>query len=322
MAIQTLQILRNLYFTSSRLGSNAFSQYQFVNLTAIDILSQYPVQAEGFLLDIRPPAQGMIPQHPLDRCHDLYFLNTAEHFTTILPHELNETLLIEAATPYLGLGSDQRLLELFEAAHSVMLAVLAAPQNSVILAKHLHPYLEVLLQVFPQNLSPRQFRMAIKTLIRITSPPSSISETQPFLPSTILELVRCRLDNASTDPLHETAGSSSYNGENITEPEFSEQSALVLALIDGLAYLPVDQLDNWLPIVGESLKVVQDTHQLHVCTQRFWQALSGGEMDVERAAVCATWWSTRGGRETVIDGLDHQQDGPFMSGGLQESSRL
>ena len=151
MAIQTLQILRSLYFISSRLGANAFSQYTFVYLTAIDILLQYPVQTEAFLQDIRPTSAGSIPQHPLDRCHDLYFLNTAEHFTVVLFPELNEHLLIGAATPYLGLGSDPRLLEIFEAAHSVMLAVLSAPQNSNLLARHIHPYVDALFKVFPKT---------------------------------------------------------------------------------------------------------------------------------------------------------------------------
>ena len=313
-------MLRNLYFISSRSGSSAFSQYTFVYLTAIDILSQYPVQAEAFLLEIRSTASKSIPQHPLDRCHDLYFLNTAEHFTTTLAPELNEQLLIVAATPYLGLGSDPRLLEIFEAAHSVMLAVLAAPQNSDILTIHLRPYLEVLFQVFPQNLSPRQFRMAIKTLVRITSPPSPISEHQPYFPSTILELMRFRSQTASPAPLH-TGAALTGSKEETSEPQLSEQSVLMLTLIDALAYLSIDQLDDWLPIVADSLGDIRDVHQRHTCSQRLWQALSSGEMDGQRAAICVTWWGTRGGREKVFQS-DDQESGPYMSGGLQETGRL
>ena len=90
---------------------------------------------------------GHIAQHPLDRCHDLYFLNTSEHFPLLLSHQTNEHLLIEAATPYLGLGGDKRLVEIFEAAHSVMLAVFAAPQNTEITIRHIYPYLETLFKV-------------------------------------------------------------------------------------------------------------------------------------------------------------------------------
>ena len=322
IAIQTLQTLRNLYFTSSRLGHNAFSHYTFVYLTAVDILSQYPVQAEAFLRDIQPASLASISQHPLDRCLDLFFLNTAEHFTTILPPELNELSLIGAATPYLGLASDPRLIEMFEAAHSVMLAVLAAAQNSNLLTKHLRPYLETLFQVFPQNLSPRQFRMAAKTLVRITSPPFPLSASQPLFPSVILELLRNRLETASSIPLRETLGRALAVREKIEEPTLSEQSTLVLALIDSLVYLPLEQLESWLPIVAESIKFIQDASQLQVCQQRFWQVLSTGEMDIERAALCVEWWGTDVGKEMLLNGSGPQKDATLMSGGLQESSRL
>jgi hypothetical protein len=147
LASQALQILRDLHFISSRSGANAFSQYAFVYYAAIDILSQYPVQAEAFLQDIRPAEIGAIPQHPLDRCHDLYFLNTAEHFPLMLTPQGNEQLLIRAAMPYLGVGGDQRLLETFEAAHSVMLAVFLAPQNVELVISHVRPYIDALFQV-------------------------------------------------------------------------------------------------------------------------------------------------------------------------------
>lgn len=298
-----------------------------MSLTAIDILSQYPVQAEAFLREIRPSSAGSIPQHPLDRCLDLYFLNTTEYFTTVLSPELNEELLVIAATPYLGLGSDQRLLEIFESAHSVMLAVLSAPQNSDLLAKHLHPYIDVLFRVFPQNLSARQFRMAVKTLIRISSPPSLISEKQPLLPSTVLELVRYRLETASSALILQNAGrpDPSISEENRTlfeQHPFSEQSVLVLTLVDALPFLPIDQLEDWLPIVAESLNMIKDADQIHTCRQRFWDVLSNGEMDVDRAALSVAWWITRGGRDMVLFGRNNQFEEPFMSGALEEASKL
>lgn len=63
--------------------------------------------------------------------------------------------------------------------------------------------------------------------------------------------------------------------------------------------------------------------------ERFWDSLSSGEMDVERAYFCVTWWSTRGGRELVLfgeeprnqqerqngEGRDEEQQA-LMSGGL------
>ena len=117
-------------------------------LTAIDILAKYPVEAESFLHEIRPVEIGCISQHPVDRCYDLYFLNTSEHFPLVMSMQVNEELLVKAATPYLGLGGDQRLIEVFEAAHSVMLAVFAAPQNTDLTIRHIHPYFGVLFEVY------------------------------------------------------------------------------------------------------------------------------------------------------------------------------
>ena len=152
ITLQTLHILRNLYFISSRSGANAFSQYSYVYLTAIDILSQYPVQAEAFLQEIRPSEIGHISDHPVERCFDLYFLNISEHFPLVLSIETNENLLVKAAIPYLGLGADQRLFEIFEAAHSVMLAVFAAPQCTDLTIRHIHYYFEALSKVCPVRL--------------------------------------------------------------------------------------------------------------------------------------------------------------------------
>ncbi|KAL8796370.1 MAG: hypothetical protein Q9195_001277 [Heterodermia aff. obscurata] len=321
LAVQTLHILRHLYFISSRSGANAFSQYTFVYLTAIDILAQYPAETESFLHDIRPAEIGTISQHPLERCYDLYFLNTSEHFPLVMSMQVNEELLVKAATPYLGLGGDQRLIEAFEAAHSVMLAVFSAPQNTDLTMRHIHPYFSVLFKVFPQNLSARQFRIAVKTLVAITTPPSPISELQPLLPSTILELIRQRLQDATSEHLRQLIPPSVPTSETPQQPALSEQSVLVLALIDALPFLPVIDLEVWLPIVARSLQIIQSDAMLQACRQRFWEVLSSGELDVERAEVCVAWWNTEGGRDSVLFG-SKVTSGPVTSGSVNEASKL
>ena len=320
MASQTLEILRDLYFITSRQG-RPFSHYTFVYLTAVDILSQYPIQAEAFLQKHPPTSVGSIPQHPLDRCHDLYYMNMAEHLTIVLDPEFNEQVLLAVATPYLGLGSDPRLLEIFEAAHSVMLAILSAPQNTDLVARHIHNYVDILFKVFPQTISARQFRMAIRTLIRITSPPALVSEAEPLLCAMLLELVRSRLESASSAPLSQVTISNG-SSENTEQSAQSEHSVLVLTLIDALPFLHIDRLEEWLPLTAEALNTVQDSSQVHTCRQRFWDVLSNGDMDLNRSALCVTWWGTWGGREMVFLGREQRQEEPFMSGGLQETSKL
>lgn len=153
IAVQSLHILRNLYFITSRAGQTSSTQYSFVNLVAIDILAQYPELAENFLRTIKPIELGQIPPHPLERCLDLFFLNTSEHFALILPPLANEELIITAATPYLAAGGNNHLLEIFEAAHSVVLAVFSAPQNADITAKHLPFYVDNLFAVCSSPIS-------------------------------------------------------------------------------------------------------------------------------------------------------------------------
>lgn len=147
LSMQALHILRNMYFVTSRIGPNSSSQHVFVTLAAVDILLQYPDLAENFLRSIRPTELGQIPAHPFERCLDLYFLNTAELFTFVLPSEPSEELLMSAALPYLAAGANRLLLEIFEAAHSVVLAVFAIPENAAVAAKHLPFYIENLFAV-------------------------------------------------------------------------------------------------------------------------------------------------------------------------------
>lgn len=68
-----------------------------------------------------------------------------------------------------------------------------------------------------------------------------------------------------------------------------------------------------------------------ICVERFWEILSNGEMDVERAHCCVTWWSTKGGRELVLFGSEpgamtaSEDDAPYMSGaigGVASESKL
>lgn len=308
--------------------ASSFSQYRFAYFSAIDILLRYPLQAEAFLQDIRPKSLGNISHHPLDRCQDLYFLNTAEQFASLLGPQCNEELLVTAARPYLGVHSDNRLRGIFEAAHSVMLAVMLAPQNSDLLSRHLHPYIEALFAVFPENLSPRQFRFAIRALVQLTSPLASISMEQPLLPSVILELVLHRLDNASDEPLpqHSDAAVLGLNSTKLAdhpdESILSERSALVVTLIDALPVLPPAQLEDLLPVVAQTLHSIPDITQRQACIERFWDILSKGEMDVGRSDLCIMWWTNQGGKELVLNGTRDEHSAHLMSGALTENAKL
>ncbi|KAL4917238.1 hypothetical protein BDW62DRAFT_88955 [Aspergillus aurantiobrunneus] len=339
LSMQCLHILRNLYFVSSRLGSNSSSQHTFVTLAAVDILAHYPDLAENFLTSIKPNEPGQIPAHPLDRCLDLFFLNTSELFTTVVSPKFSEDLFIQAALPYLPAGGNNHLLEIFEAAHSLALAVFAIPNNATVAEKHLPFYIDNLFAVFPANLSGRQFRLAFKTVLQVTAPPSPIANHQPLLPSILLEVLYDRaLNNASTSPLPQSSqnsNSATPNPDMAKEVpvQLSEQAVLTLALIDSLCFLRVEDLEEWLPLAANLINAVSAPEMRIACVERFWDTLSNGEMDVDRARYCVTWWSTKGGREMILLGAEnnaiaqggYQGQGAYMTGavgGVAPESKL
>ncbi|TVY62750.1 Peroxisomal membrane protein PEX17, partial [Lachnellula suecica] len=296
IASKALTALSNIHFISSRLGSNAFSAYTFVNLTSIDILSRFPVQSGDFLRSILPSHAGQIPAHPLQRNHDLFYLNTVEHFTLIMSPATTETLVTTPASPYLNPTANVHLLEIFEAAHSATLASLAAPQNGPLTAKILPFYVESLFASFPTNLSPRQFRFAFKALMQITTPPNQLAATEPLLAETLLELLHYRALHAPTAPLPPSVTVKSEADAAIQPPvPVSEQAVLLLTLLDALPHLPLGILEEWLPLAADLLNVVADSGMREHCRQRFWEVLESGEMDVERSAVCVGWWGGNGG---------------------------
>ena len=317
LAIKSLRILRSLYFITSRRGSSPFSQYTFVYLTTIDILAAYSSQCENFLRSIQPVDHAVIPTHPLNRCLDLFFLNTAEHFTSAVPFKTNEDLLVAAASPYLATGENGNLMPMFEAAHSLMLSVFSAQQNSDLTARHLPFYVNTVFQSFPRNLTARQFRLAFHTLLRLTSPPAPLSVAQPMLAATLLELLREQAAHASVAPLFSPDAIGARPG---CEPSLalSEQAVLVLAGIDCLSQVSLEMLDEWLPLTAEMVNSITDPGMREYGRENFWRVLVNGEMDLERGQVCHEWWTTRGGREAVLgDGVDlAAQEVPVMSGAI------
>lgn len=286
----------------------------------MDILAAHSIHAESFIHSIKPNDHSSIPEHPVDRNLDLFFLNTAEHFTLVLSSHLSEELLITAASPYLAAGGNNNLLPIFEAAHSVMLAVFCAPQNAELTVRHLPFYIEALFNVYPHNLTARQFRFAFKTLLRLTSPPSVLAANDPMLSVTLLELLYERTKHASVEPLFPHP--SQETAESTESPELSEQAVLTLTIIDTLPQIQLELLDEWLPLSADLVNGIEDPTMREHCKEHFWHILVGGEMDPDRSGLCHAWWSTRGGREMVLFGRGTEyEDSNSMSGALPDEVR-
>ncbi|KAI0834775.1 peroxin 8 [Hypoxylon sp. FL0890] len=343
MATKTLHILRNLSFISTRQDAGAFQVYEFTYLTSLDIITRYPDACVSYLQDTQPPSpqNGNVVPSPAIQALTLFYLNTAEHLPFSLPTPAAETLIITPATAHLSPTTSwltspannpqsSLTLQLFESSHACVLSVLSCPQHSSLAAQLIPFYIDVLLSSFPSRISPRQFRLAFRTVMQITSPPYPISATHPELSETLLEMLRFRAIDASTDPLlHLNEKATATSKEEA--PVVSEQTALVLALIDALPYLPLHVLEEWLTRAAETMNTILDPGMREVVRRRFWDILVSGEMDVERGAICVAWWGTNGGREMVLLGQPRGSGADFlMSGALvaeqdvqgKESSRL
>ncbi|KAI8949563.1 hypothetical protein F4801DRAFT_552542 [Xylaria longipes] len=332
LATKTLYALRNLSFISSRPGGNTTQVYTFTYLASLDILTRYPDACTRFLQETLPPPTTTVPP-PVHQALTLFYLNTAEHLPLSLPTPSAEVLIIAPATAHLSPTSwlispantppSSLTLELFESSHAALLSVFSCPQHSALTAPLVPFYIDTLLSAFPARISPRQFRFAFRTIMQVASPPYPVSVSHPELAETLLEMLRFRAEGASTAPLLDLLSSGPQQQQQQTEP-VSEQTALVLAMIDALPYLPVHLVDEWLSRAAEASNAIPDPRMRDVARRRLWEVLADGELDVDRAVAGVAWWGTRGGRDMMVSGNGSGE--PMMSGALvpseKESSRL
>ncbi|KAK6865097.1 peroxin 8 [Apiospora arundinis] len=315
VASKTLHTLRNLCFISSRQGADAFQVYVFTYLTSLDIITRYPDACVAFLQESQPPVPGQPNSQaltPLDQALTLFYLNTAEHLPLSLPTPAAETLILTVATAHLSTAPPNTppmslTLPLYEAAHAAILSVLSCPQHAALTISLIPFYIDTLLASFPARISPRQFRLAFKTVVQIASPPFPIAATHPHLAETLLEMLHFRAASATTHPLPaepglqaNSAGAHQEQQEQQPLPPVSEQTTLVLALVDALPFLPLSIVEDWLTRTAEAMNAVLDPSLREVVRKRFWDVLVSGEMDVERAAIGVAWWGLGGGREMVM----------------------
>jgi hypothetical protein len=296
IACQVMDSLRCLYFITTRIGTDSFTQYTFVYLSSIDILASYPPKADEFLHSIAPFPLESIPNSPLDRTLSLFFLNMSENFTLLLPTPTLSNLLIPAALPYLAPNLDPTNTSLFEASHALMLATLCSPHAAHSAAQIAPAYVDSLFAAFPGALNPRQFRLAMRTLMRVSAPPSLLISVLPDLQAVLLEMLHFRASNAPTTPLPQAQPVA----PGLTEAQpLSERAVLILAIIDSVVYLPPGLLQDTLPLAASLLNELPPGQDKNSARARFWEVMSGGDMDPERALVAVGWW-TRSGRADVV----------------------
>lgn len=327
LADGTLRILRNLSFIGSRDNNSAFQTYSFTYLTSLDIIARYPGACVTFLSSIKPADLGAGADDFLLRTLDLFYLNVAEHLPLNMPTEACDELIAQPATAYLtqnGVPSSSLSVQLYESAHSAILSVLACPHNSALTIRMVPFYIDILFASFPAQISTRQFRIAFRTVMQIVSPPFPISATEPHLSETLLEMVRFRALNADTAPLPPPLSLTDHEKQEEQQEEqeqeqeaLSEQSSLVLTLVDALPFLPLPLVEEWLTTTAQIMNAITDPVMREPVKARFLEVLMSGELDVERASIGVTWWGTKGGKELFVG----RQEEAVMSGAIAEPER-
>ena len=103
----------------------------------------------------------------------------------------------------------------------------------------------------------------------------------------------------------------------------SAQAVFWLALVDSLPYTSYETLEDWLLCVACSMRNIKDDAIRACCKRHLWTTMTEGEMDIERARLCAIWWTTKGGREMVLDdnweGLENFEESGSLKGIPRES---
>lgn len=149
-----------------------------------------------------------------------------------------------------------------------------------------------------------------------------IAHTQPLLAATLLELLHERALHAATAPLLEADPANTIGQAQPpqqTSPPQSEQSVLVLTLIDSLSSLSLDLLEEWLPLCAALVNTIEEQQMREHCRQHMWETMVRGDMDAERSQICVAWWTTLGGREALLLDRPHERKSEFMmSGALPE----
>jgi hypothetical protein len=138
-----------------------------------------------------------------------------------------------------------------------------------------------------------------------------------MMPAILLEVLHHQSHSAGTTPLP-PVGAPTEADESI--PPLSERAVIVLTVLDSLSQIPLDLLNEWLPLTAGMVNDINDDEMREYCKHHFWQILVNGELDPERSRVCHAWWSTRGGKEVVLYGrVSQEDDQALMSGALPET---
>ncbi|KAL8349568.1 hypothetical protein RB598_005096 [Gaeumannomyces tritici] len=309
-APRMLRVLRNLSFVTLRPGNGSFAAYQTSYSGAVDLLARNPQATFRALHGMLMPsmAKRLSEASGLEKTLAQFYMGLAENLPDQLSHESCQLLVLKQAGAIISAPAsptpDIVDLALYETAHAATLAVFACQRHSDLRESWARPYALNLLEAFPARISARQFRLGFKHVVKYLFPPYTMTPGgDDSLASAALEVVNGWAAEAAKTG---TAPLAPHADDKAAGAPLTEQSVLVLTLVDSLPVVPVAELEEWLAVVAKRFGEIVDPAVRDVVRRRLLAVLVDGELDVEQAAVAVAWWGTHGGH-SLVDGAPRNQ---------------
>lgn len=304
IATMSLQVLHALSFISSREGNDKFEAYTATYLAALDLLARCRGASAQLLRSLAPPTStsGLVGgdhASPMERTRARFYMFLAAQLAPHLAQDDCTELIVLPAKKVLEVPADAhklpRMAELYEAAHGALLSVLVCPQHAAVAAQMARPYAAHLTEAFPERrITAEQFHVAFRAIVKFLFPPHCLVYGGPELASTLLEGLNDWAARAASSPPVAVDGGVADDSAPMTE-----HGVLVLAFIDSLSFVPVEDLEDWLFLAAARVREIVGRAARDTVRARLRAVLTDGRLDVERAAVAAAWWGTHGGQEMV-----------------------
>ncbi|BFZ60355.1 hypothetical protein YB2330_001391 [Saitoella coloradoensis] len=289
MASFVVQIMHNLYFITARIGGDTVATYDFTFRVALDIICQRPGEADKLLTEMAPSVQPETIYHPINMSTSLFFLNMSEHLAPVISPLLFKEIVFPVAQAYMKTPVQVPCRPLFEAAHSVVLALIMAPQMKEMASEVVVGYAQNTLTAFPGDISPRQLSLAFATLVQATAQPAPLYAKHPELSEHVLDLLLQR------------AGVAHIGGCPVRLDDggmVDEKSACLLAYADSLPHVAPENMIRRLELLaGEVGKLAGEERRRLV--DKLWNVIAC-ELDVAKSELAVYWWHSFGGKDKTF----------------------
>ncbi|CAN6600813.1 hypothetical protein TRVA0_001S09428 [Trichomonascus vanleenenianus] len=300
-AAKIVRCLSPIYFIVLHLSGSGFTAYDFVYYTCLDTLLDSPSRRE--LAHITRTLAGStnigsLSSSVVNRGRIVYILDFFESVVPYLDAATINRLVLPIAREFWvpGVHTDFAYFQpVLESAHSVMLAYLttvasAAKESDAVtisLIDSLVPeYLEAILTLFPEILSPVQLNLALVSMVHVVTSPVYRTEN-PHMADLLMDklLIKCH-ETPSGVKIPKVGDEGKQDAGQESPP--TTRAVLGSALIHAIPFVEdVAKLEQWLDSV--QLVIVSSGPEQGYLRNELWKMISG-EVGLALADTAIRWW--------------------------------